>query len=152
MYAWLSRFEVLIAIVAFALLAILTVPRGVQAEVSESRAGTVDSTLEIVQNAIDRYALDHHAWPGGPSRLDPTSSGSLTGLLEQLMHPTNAAGEVSEVADSEFCFGPYLTADSARVMQTLGTDQAGSGAEWYYDPATGRLGHASNRWAQHAAR
>jgi competence protein ComGC len=152
MYAWLSRFEVLIAIVAFALLAILTVPRGVQAEVSKSRSGSIESTLEIVQNAIDRYALDHHAWPGVTTNPDAPGSDSLNILLQQLTCATNAAGEIGQAVDSEFCFGPYISTDSAAAALDLGLDPPRVNADWRYDPTTGRLQHASSHWAQRTDR
>lgn len=137
MLAWLSRVEVLIAIVAFSLLAVLTVPRGVDAAVSQPGDELRDAQ-EVVQNAIDRYALDHHTWPGATQADEAAASEAL---LEQLTSYTNAAGQTSSTRDDEFRYGPYLASDgvSAEVLTQFAQTASTQQSPWSYNSTNGRF-------------
>lgn len=139
MPAWITRIEVLVAIVAFALLAVLSVPRGVDAAIS-SEGDALSNTHEMVQNAIDRYAMDHHAWPANDA--EPTNTATACkNLLKQLTLYTNDAGQTNTTRDEEYCYGPYLdpTGDGAELLSQLAADATIDELRCEYDPTNGRL-------------
>lgn len=132
MHAWLTRIEVLIAIVAFSLIAVLTVPRGVEAAISP-QLDPAKAAHDCLQNAIDRYAMEHHDWPG--------QSANCEELLNQLTQFTDLQGNTSATFDQNHRFGPYLQtgSDAALLLEAVLVEPSLPGQRWEYNPNNGRL-------------
>lgn len=160
--------ELLIVAIILAILAAIVVPQ-FASSTDDAIDSALKSNLSGIRGAIDLYAQQHGGtFPGAADSTTagcPTGTGgaagdlaqTLTGLTNQLVRYTNAAGESCSIADDpaggtvEYPFGPYLKADvfpenqviDANTVTFVSTgDLAMGGADataWRYDVTSGKF-------------
>jgi prepilin-type N-terminal cleavage/methylation domain-containing protein len=102
----LTLLELLVVLLILGVLAALAVPRFSRAAV-DSPAARVRESLSLLRNAIERYYLDHGAYPG--QHDDGVSGpGTPAAFVNQLTRFTDERGDVSKAKDATHAFGPYL--------------------------------------------
>lgn len=144
--------ELIVAAVVLAGLALLTAPRWGNAAEPPAKP-EIRLQLEILRNAIERYAYDHGAWPAERSDgVHPAET--YEAFLAQLTQCTDRAGAVGPCGE-RFCFGPYLdellpacplAPDGAAVRVHVVADGAApafapeaQACHWVYCPRTGQI-------------
>lgn len=148
-----SLIEIIVVLVALAVVAALAIPRFTQAGETPDARSVLRQHLRVLRVAIERYHQDHGVYPGvAPTRLHP--GGSSAALIDQLTLYSDAEGHVSDVPSFAHRFGPYLrdgippcplppcagmTGVRAISGDELMFDAETPGAGWLYDPHTGQI-------------
>jgi len=155
--------ELLVVVIALALLAVIVVPQFVSST-DDARLASLDSTLSDMRAAIDLYYRQHGEYPGELTAVDATctaTDGTGTGgagaqgaqaFLDQMNLYTDSNGGACSVKDANFKFGPYLkeatlpanpiTASNALEVINAGNIlMVGSGANlgWKFDIVAGKF-------------
>ena len=160
--------ELLVVVVILTLIAAIVVPR-ISASTDDAKLAALDADLARLRSAIDRYQVEHGAYPGsrdaaggscaGRSGTGTTSSPAERAItfVEQLTLYTNPGGKACSLPDTAHRFGPYLkTAEPGAaglpanpvtgsnvvrvvVSGDLALASSASGGGWLYDPVSGRL-------------
>ncbi len=129
--------EVLIVIVAMAILAGIVIPQ-VGASIDDANESAMLADLHELTLAIERYKIDHDGLPPD----------DLTGdTLRQLTTTTDSYGNIGN--GPEYYYGPYLLQDipenplnhSPRVSETMVTPPAdlSSKSGWWYHVPSGQI-------------
>jgi len=155
--------ELLVVVIALALLAVIVVPQ-FAFSTDHARLASLDSTLSDMRAAIDLYYRQHGEYPGELTALDAActaTDGTGTGgagaqgvqaFLDQMSLYTDSNGGACSVKDANFQFGPYLKEDTLpanpitdsnalEVISAGNIMMAGSGAKlgWKFDIVAGKF-------------
>lgn len=132
--------ELLIVVVILGVLAAIVIPR-FAGHSEEAKQAALDQSLAILQEAIERYALEH----GGryPGTLAGETSWGI--FVKQMTLPTDATG------DTGTRYGPCLRTGIPRNPFT-GTNNGttskvlaiGVAVAWRYDPTSGAISAGSS--------
>ena len=155
--------ELLIVVIILALLAAVITPQ-FSDSMDDAKLATLQSNLQLMRKAIERYKVDHRRWPGkltsmGGACSNGGSAGtglvnSANALRDQLAFYTDPNGISCSTRDATFRYGPYrrgreippnpLSGSNAVVISTtgeLGLESAridGQGG-WLFDVWTGEF-------------
>jgi general secretion pathway protein G len=122
--AGLTLIEVLIVIVALAILAMLVTPR-LMAATRAAREATLRAELRLLRAAVETFRADTGTFPVGLEQLVDTSH-------RKNPLPTHSSGAPSPLDGYR---GPYLTTGDGQLPRDPITGER----TWKYDPATGRV-------------
>jgi prepilin-type N-terminal cleavage/methylation domain-containing protein len=109
--------ELLIVVIIVAILAAIAIPQ-FTSSTTDAQAAALDANLATVRSAIEMYKAQHNGvYPGDLASAGtgcPSGSGVTTtedtqaAMVAQLQYYSNAAGQVCNVPDPGFKYGPYL--------------------------------------------
>jgi len=158
--AGFTLIELLIVVIILAIISAIAIPQ-FSAATSDAQLSALDTSLANIRSSLEQYRVQHtgNVYPGEKTSI-PTggctggvpgtgAAGSEVAMKEQLMYPSNAAGQTCSIADTtNFRYGPYLRQgiptepinnDATVAMSTSGTMAATTGKGWAYDTKTGKF-------------
>jgi general secretion pathway protein G len=157
--AGFTLIELLIVVIILAILAAIAIPQ-FSASSADAKEAALDANLAAVRTALEQYRIQHGGkYPGAATSEGSCANSSAPGtgkaltaqaMYDQLMMPSNAAGETCAVADTNFKYGPYLRqgipVEPVSASRDLAFDADGGvlaadsgGKGWAYSPTTGQF-------------
>lgn len=157
--AGFTLIELLIVVIILAIISAIAIPQ-FSAATSDAQQSALDTSLANIRGSLEQYRVQHtgNVFPGVNTSVP--ANGCTTGIKgtgaantevamkEQLMYPSNAAGQTCSIADNTFRYGPYLRQgipaepinnDATVAISTAGTMAAVTGKGWAYDTKTGKF-------------
>jgi prepilin-type N-terminal cleavage/methylation domain-containing protein len=157
--AGFTLIELLIVVIILAIISAIAIPQ-FSAATSDAQQSALDTSLANIRGSLEQYRVQHtgNVFPGANTAVPASgcatgikgtgTAGTETAMKEQLMYPSNAAGQTCSIADNTFRYGPYLRQgipaepinnDATVVISTTGTMAATTGKGWAYDTKTGKF-------------
>jgi prepilin-type N-terminal cleavage/methylation domain-containing protein len=159
--AGFTLIELLIVVIILAIISAIAIPQ-FSAATADAQLAALDTSLANIRGSLEQYRVQHtgNVFPGANTSIPATGcaagikgsgeAGTEQALKDQLMYPSNAAGQTCSISDTTFRYGPYLRQgipaepinNVATVLITTTGTIATPGAEsngWAYDTKTGQF-------------
>jgi prepilin-type N-terminal cleavage/methylation domain-containing protein len=149
--------ELLIVVIILAILAAIVVPQFASSS-DDAQVSALDANLAGIRGAIELYYQQHsNTYPGantaaqGTCTADVSAAAGAPSFIAQMTFYTDTVGNVCDIKDATFRFGPYLKnglpANPMTSISTLAVVSTGSlsmtddGAAqgWKFDTVSGKF-------------